>query len=341
MAPQPLNRYPDYHLGGLVFRHPLGPKSSSSPPPATQEAESAPQANVATLDTSASNEQVMALAIRAKPKPRLMVLPHRMSQTSGISKNPPNKFPSTPALAQRIEHSLAVAARLGDISNISISEARPSFSREAAPSVEAPPSRTTAAPRKPRGRNGANGRWRAGDASDAVPLRTNPTFAPVLAARQSRKTVAPINPRERNPRFRTLVQSHLTYQDEATSRSTARRGELNIDRNCYLLIQIHRQTPADATVAGSSVDVEMDVDEGEGEGEGEQPVTKDVSYAGYHEDNRRKSGDNSRADLKAHQWGKRQCAGCRQRITVVRYECRGSSEDFDLCTYCFQHPAQR
>ena len=338
MAPQQPNRYQVYHTSPREYqRRPLRPKTYYGLPPATQEAESASQANAATPDMSASNEQPMALAIRAKPKPRLMVLPMRMSQTSGIVKKQPDTAPSTPALAQRIEHSLAAVARSGDTSNIAITEARPSFSREAAPSVEAPPTRTAAAPRNPRGRNGPNGRWRAGDASDAAPSKTNPTFAAVLEARQSRKTVAPINPRERNPRFRTLVQSHLAYQDEATSRSTARRGELNIDRNCYLLIQIHRQTPADAIVAGSSVDVEMD----EGEGEGEQPVTKDVSYAGYHEDNRRKPGDSSRADLKAHQWGKRQCAGCRQRITVVRYECRGSSEDFDLCTYCFQHPARR
>jgi hypothetical protein len=179
MAPQPPSRHPDHHTGHRIIRHPLRPKSSHSPPPATQEAKSVSQANVATLDMSAPKEQLVVLPVRENQKPRHTELPLRMSQTSGISKKRQDKSPSTPALAQRIEHSLAAVARSGGTSNAATSEARPSFSREAAPSVEAPPKKPVAS----RNSRGRNPQWRAGDASDAAISEANPDFALVLPAR--------------------------------------------------------------------------------------------------------------------------------------------------------------
>lgn len=301
------------------------------------------QANVATLDMSASNENPTALAIREKPKPRRENLPVRlMSQTSSVAKKQSNKAPSTPALTERIEHSLAVVARSGDTSNVSISEARPSFAREPAPSVEAPPSRTTVVPRHHRG---GNPRWRAGDASDAAASKFNPMFAlhpapPSETATphhpRGRTTVAPKNPRgwECNQmNAKEALKAMMRHPeprnpDKKTLGFTPRRGDIHFDRNTYILVQIHNDTPQ-ATVAGD-IDAERE--------EKERRVAEARRYAAFEEENKGgPDGDDVRFDEPTTPGRLYRCGGCRKLIVGTRFRCWGKGY-FNLCFDCFLSP---
>jgi hypothetical protein len=332
MAPRPSPRDGDLRRTLLALR----------PPPGTQEAESVSQANVATLDMSASNEDPTALAIREKPKPRRANLPVRlMSQTSGVAKKQSNKAPSTPALTERIEHSLAVVARSGDTSNVSISEARPSFAREPAPSVEAPPSRTTVVPRRHRG---GNPRWRAGDASDAVDSKFNPMLAldsaplnETVTPRHPRgsTTVAPTNPRgweSNQTNAKEALKAMIRHPeprnpDKKTLGFTPRRGDIHFDRNTYILVQIHNDTPQ-ATVAGD-IDAERE--------EKERRVAEARGYAAFEEAN---GGGPDDDDFRFDHHPPRRphrCGGCRQLIVGPRFQCWGKGY-FNLCFDCSLSP---
>ena len=337
-APQALDaKRPAFHETEQTTSHPSATnkcspkhKTNMAPRPPTRNADPSahlafrPPPGMQSPAASDPREDSTALAIREKPKPRRANLPVRlMSQTSGVAKKQPSKAPSTPALAERVEHSLAVVARSGDTSNVAISEARPSCAREPAPSVEAPPSRTTVAPRNPRGRGP---RWRAGDACDAVDSKFNPMLvldpAPTIAAPRSR-TVVPRNPRGRNPRWRAAPgeQPDLIDPDEE-----ARRREGAFDRNLYCLNQIHHVTP-DATLAGSA---------GAERDEHERRVAESRTCVDIDEENKRRS-DDLRVGVQAGGKGY-QCDGCRQLITGNRYECFSLSLAFDLCHDCFLSP---
>jgi hypothetical protein len=182
-----------------------------------------------------------------------------------------------------------------------------------------------------------------GDNINAVISEANPRLA--LDSPPRSGTVAP------RPTHRMMMaaprvprERELRYLSSATERDLDRRrrdprdpDEATVDRTCYLLVQIHRHTlesPEEPTLTGSA-DAEMT--------EYDQPVTEGVSCADYQQHNRRKYNDNSRANLKAHEWGRHQCDGCRELITSVRYECRSGdryegNDCFNLCHCCFLRP---
>jgi len=174
-----------------------------------------PHARVAIPDMSASKEHPTDLAIREKPKSRrVMDLPLRtMAQTSGIAKKVPDKdAPSRPALAERIERGLAAVTGSGDNSNAVISEHNPKLALD------------------------------------------HPSRKGIVVTRLTyrRTTVVPrISPEsfyEESPAMTAL----RIDPDEETYRSMVQGKEVSIDRNCYILLQIHRETPKEPTVASSA-----------------------------------------------------------------------------------------
>jgi hypothetical protein len=202
-----------------------------------------PHARVAIPDMSASKEHPTDLAIREKPKSRrVMDLPLRtMAQTSGIAKKVPDKdAPSRPALAERIERGLAAVTGSGDNSNAVISEHNPKLALD------------------------------------------HPSRKGIVVTRLTyrRTTVVPrISPEsfyEESPAMTAL----RIDPDEETYRSMVQGKEVSIDRNCYILLQIHRETPKEPTVASSAT------------------AADDVSCMDYQEANRRKHGDGSRVSLR-------------------------------------------
>lgn len=173
--------------------------------------------NVAMPDVGAPEEHPMALAIREKPKPRQMNLPVRtMAQTSGIAKKGPGKdAPSRPVLAERIEHSLAVAYLgdyLGDDSNVVISEANPRLA------LDSPPRGTI--------------------------------VGPYLSHRrmvEARRSLAE-SPSEERPATRAL----RIDTENATMRSIAQGKEVSLDRNSVLSQQIYTVIPRGPAAASSA-----------------------------------------------------------------------------------------
>jgi hypothetical protein len=242
-------------------------------------------AHVATPDVSAPKEPAMAaLAIRQKPEPRRrMDLPLRtMAQTSGVAKKGPAKDAPSGSAALPERLKHSLAATVARPSDNNSNAVISEANRRLAP-LDSPPRSGTIAPRPTR---------------RGMPVRELRNVSSVAS------------------------RARLQRMEEATrSGSVTQQREVNIDRTGLLLLQIHRQTPQDA-----SADAEREANE--------QPVTEGISCAEYQESTIRKYGErNSRAA--DEEWGQHRCGGCLRLIARVRYECVWAGECFDVCEGCF------